>query len=119
MDIQSYMHSIGRAARAASRTMAKAETGAKNDALMTMAQAIERDVARLLDANRKDVEAARVKHLEAAMVDRLTLTPKSVAEMAEGLRQIAQLPDPVGEISGMSYRPSGTRILPTCMPLGR
>ena len=118
MDIQSYMHSIGRAARTASRAMAKAETGAKNDALMTMAQAVERDIARLLDANRKDVEAARAKGLEAAMVDRLTLTPKSVSAMAEGLRQIAQLPDPVGEISGMSYRPSGIQVGRMRVPLG-
>jgi glutamate-5-semialdehyde dehydrogenase len=118
MDIQSYMHSIGRAARTASRAMAKAGTGAKNDALMTMAQAVERDIARLLDANSKDVEAARAKGLEAAMVDRLTLTPKSVSEMAEGLRQIAQLPDPVGEISGMSYRPSGIQVGRMRVPLG-
>ena len=90
MDIQSYMHSIGRAARAASRAMVKAETRAKNHALMTMAQAVERDVARLLDANRKDVGAARAKGLDAAMMDRLTLNAKSVSAMAEGLRQIAQ-----------------------------
>ena len=118
MDIQSHMHSIGRAARTASRAMAKAETGAKNDALMIMAQAAERDIARLLDANRKDVEAARAKGLEAALVDRLTLTPKSVSAMAEGLRQIAQLPDPVGEISGMSYRPSGIQVGRMRVPLG-
>ncbi len=118
MDIQSYMHSIGRAARTASRAMAKAETGAKNDALMTMAQAVERDIARLLDANRKDVEAARAKGLEAAMVNRLTLNAKSVSAMAEGLRQIAQLPDPVGEISGMSYRPSGIQVGRMRVPLG-
>ena len=118
MDIQSYMHSIGRAARTASRAMAKAETGAKNDALMAMARAVERDIARLLDANRKDVEAARAKELDAAMVDRLTLTPKSVAAMAEGLRQIVQLPDPVGEISGMSYQPSGIQVGRMRVPLG-
>jgi glutamate-5-semialdehyde dehydrogenase len=118
MDIQSYMHSIGKAARIASRAMAKAETSAKNEALMTMAQAVERDIARLLDANRKDVEAARAKGLEAAMVDRLTLTPKSVSAMAEGLRQIAQLPDPVGEISRMSYQPSGIQVGRMRVPLG-
>jgi len=118
MDIQSYMHSIGRAARSASRVMAKAETRAKNNALMTMAQAVERDIARLLDANRKDVEAARAKGLEAAMVDRLTLTPKSVYEMADCLRQVAQLPDPVGEISGMSFRPSGIQVGRMRVPLG-
>ena len=118
MDIQSYMHSVGRAARTASRATAKAETGAKNDALMAMARAVERDIARLLDANRKDVDAARAKELDAAMVDRLTLTPKSVAAMAEGLRQIAQLPDPVGEISGMSYQPSGIQVGRMRVPLG-
>jgi glutamate-5-semialdehyde dehydrogenase len=118
MDIQSYMHSIGRAARSASRAMAKAETAAKNNALMTMAQAVERDMARLLDANRKDVEAARAKGLGAAMVDRLTLTPKSVSAMAEGLRQIAQLPDPVGEISNLNYRPSGIQVGRMRVPLG-
>ena len=118
MDIQSYMHSVGRAARTASRAMAKAETGAKNDALMAMARAVERDIARLLDANRKDVDAARARELDAAMVDRLTLTPKSVAAMAEGLRQIAQLPDPVGEISGMSYQPSGIQVGRMRVPLG-
>ena len=118
MDIQSYMHSIGRAARAASRAMAKAETGAKNNALITMAQAVERDIARLLDANRTDVDAARAKGLEAAMVDRLTLDAKSVSAMAEGLRQIAQLPDPVGEISGMRYRPSGIQVGRMRVPLG-
>ncbi|MBC8006539.1 MAG: glutamate-5-semialdehyde dehydrogenase [Prolixibacteraceae bacterium] len=118
MDIQSYMHSIGKAARAASRSMAKAETGVKNAALMTMAQAVERDMARLLDANRKDVEAARQKGLEAAMLDRLTLDARSVSAMAEGLRQIAQLPDPVGEISGMGYRPSGIQVGRMRVPLG-
>lgn len=118
MDIQSYMHSIGRAARTAARAMAKAESGAKNEALMAMAKAVERDIARLLEANRKDVEGARAKELEAAMVDRLTLTPRSIAAMAEGLRQVAQLPDPVGEISGMSYRPSGIQVGRMRVPLG-
>jgi glutamate-5-semialdehyde dehydrogenase len=118
MDIQSYMHSVGRAAREASRGMARADTAAKNGALLGMAQAIERDVARLLEANRKDVEAARAKGLEAAMVDRLTLNPKSVAAMAQGLREIAALPDPVGEVSGMSYRPSGIQVGRMRVPLG-
>ena len=118
VDIQSYMHSVGRAARAASRDMAKADTAAKNRALLAMADAIERDVARLLDANRKDVEAAKAKSLEAAMVDRLTLNPKSVTAMALGLREIAALPDPVGEISAMSYRPSGIQVGRMRVPLG-
>lgn len=118
MDIQSYMHSVGRAARAASRGMAKADTAAKNGALLGMAQAIERDLARLLDANRKDVEAARAKGLDAAMIDRLTLDARSVAAMAKGLREIAALPDPVGEISAMSYRPSGIQVGRMRVPLG-
>ena len=118
VDIQSYMHSVGRAARAASRDMAKADTAAKNRALLAMADAITRDVARLLDANRKDVEAAKAKGLEAALVDRLTLTPKSVTAMAAGLREIAALPDPVGEISAMSYRPSGIQVGRMRVPLG-
>jgi glutamate-5-semialdehyde dehydrogenase len=83
-----------------------------------MADAIERGVARLLDSNRKDVEAARAKGLEAAMVDRLTLSPKGVAAMAQGLREIAALPDPVGEISAMSYRPSGIQVGRMRVPLG-
>ena len=118
MDIQSYMHSVGRSARIASRAMAKAETGAKNQALMSMAHAVERDVTRLLDANRMDLKAAQSKGLEAAMLDRLTLTSKSLASMAEGLRQIAQLPDPVGEISRMSYQPSGIQVGRMRVPLG-
>src|SRR4051794_18160345 len=118
MDIRSYMHSIGRAARIASRAMAKADTGAKNHALMTIAQAAERDVTRLLDANRKDMEAARGKGLDPAMLDRLTLTPKSVSEMAEGLRQIAQLPDLVGEVTDLRYRPSGIQVGRMRVPLG-
>ena len=118
MDIQSYMHAIGKAARTASRAMAKADTGAKNDALMAMARAVERDAPRLLDANRKDVQAARAKGLDTALVDRLTLSPENVSHMAEGLRQIARLPDPVGEISGMSYRPTGIQVGRMRVPLG-
>ena len=118
MDIQSYMHGVGRAARAASRALAKAESRAKDDALQAMAQALERETADLLKANRKDVDAARAKGLEAAMVDRLTLSEKSVHAMAEGLRQIAQLPDPVGEISDVRYRPSGIQVGRMRVPLG-
>jgi glutamate-5-semialdehyde dehydrogenase len=112
------MHSVGRAARAAARAMAKADTAAKNHALQTIAAAAERDRARLLEANRKDVEAARAKGLDAALVDRLTLSAKSIAAMADGLRQIATLPDPVGEVSQMSFRPSGIQVGRMRVPLG-
>ena len=118
MDIQSYMNGIGRDARVAARELARAETHARNLALETIAVAIERNSAQLLLANAKDVEAAKAKGLDAAMVDRLTLNEKSVASMAEGLRQIAQLPDPVGEISNMRYRPSGIQVGHMRVPLG-
>ena len=118
MDIQSYMHGVGRAARAAARAMAKADTAAKDHALHAIAAAIERDSVRLLEANRRDLDAARAKGLAPAMVDRLALTQKGVAAMAEGLRQIAQLPDPVGEISDLKYRPSGIQVGRMRVPLG-
>ena len=118
MDIQSYMHGVGRAARAAARAMAKADTAAKDHALHAIAAAIERDSVRLLEANRRDLDAARAKGLAPAMVDRLALTQKGVAAMAEGLRQIAQLPDPVDEISDLKYRPSGIQVGRMRVPLG-
>ncbi len=118
MDIQSYMHSVGKAARHAARSIAKTETAAKNHALMTMAEVVERDLSRLGEANARDVAAARARGLDAALIDRLTLTPKSIAAMAQGLREIAQLPDPVGEISDLRYRPSGIQVGRMRVPLG-
>ncbi len=118
MDIQSYMHSVGREARKASRAMARADTAAKDQALLAMAAAIGRDPARLLEANSRDVDGARTKGLAPALVDRLTLTPASVASMAEGLRQIAQLRDPVGAITDLNYRPSGIQVGRMRVPLG-
>lgn len=118
MDIQSYMHGVGREARKAAQAMARAETAAKDAALLAMADAIERDADTLLAANKRDVDAARAKGLDSAMVDRLTLTKKSVAAMAEGLRQIAQLRDPVGEITDLAYRPTGIQVGRMRVPLG-
>ena len=118
MDIQSYMHGVGRAARAASRAMARADTAAKDRALHAIAAAIERDRVRLLEANQRDLDDARSKGLAPAMVDRLALTTNGVATMAEGLRQIAQLPDPVGEITDLKYRPSGIQVGRMRVPLG-
>ncbi|MBX3629574.1 MAG: glutamate-5-semialdehyde dehydrogenase [Nitrosomonas sp.] len=117
-DIKSYMQSIGREARAASRLVAKAETADKNKALTAMAEAIDRDTKTLLAANAKDLEHARTKGLEAAMIDRLALSQKSIANMAEGLQQIAALADPIGEITGLSYRPSGIQVGKMRVPLG-
>lgn len=112
------MHTVGRAARDASREIARAETRAKDIALDEMAAAIERDSARLLEANGKDVEAAKRKGLEPAMVDRLGLDQKSIGTMADGLRQIARLPDPIGEIGEMRYRPTGIQVGRMRVPLG-
>lgn len=118
MDVQTYMLGIGKAARAASRAMAVADTRAKNDALTAMATAIERAAQVLLRENTRDVEAARTKGLDAAAIDRLTLTPARIAAMADGLRQIAALPDPVGEISNLKYRPTGIQVGQMRVPLG-
>ncbi|MCB1934458.1 MAG: glutamate-5-semialdehyde dehydrogenase [Nitrosomonas sp.] len=117
-DIKHYMQSVGREARAASRLMARAETAHKNKALIAMADAIRRDEQKLLAANAKDLDAAKAKGLEAAMIDRLTLSQKGIANMAEGLLQIAALADPIGEITGLSYRPSGIQVGKMRVPLG-
>ena len=118
IDVKTYMQSIGREARAASRLVAKAETAAKNRALTQMAAAIQRDEQILLAANAMDVESARKRGLDPAMIDRLTLSSKSIAGMAEGLLQIAALADPVGEISDLKYRPSGIQVGRMRVPLG-
>ena len=118
MDIQSYMYSVGRAARVAARELARAETRAKDLALETIAEAIERNKSQLLQANGKDLQAAQARELEAALVDRLTLNDSRIASMADGLRQIAQLPDPVGEISDVRFRPTGIQVGHMRVPLG-
>ncbi|MCU0840266.1 MAG: glutamate-5-semialdehyde dehydrogenase [Thiobacillaceae bacterium] len=118
MDIRQYMRDLGRAAREASRAMARADTNQKNAALLAIAAAIERDADRLVAANARDLDAARAAGLEAALLDRLTLAARTVAGMAEGLRQIAALPDPVGEISDLKYRPSGIQVGRMRVPLG-
>jgi len=118
MDVQTYMQGVGKAARAASRAMAKADTKAKDRALLSMAEAIASDEARLLAANAADLAAAREKGLEPALIDRLTLSAKGVQSMADGLRQIAALPDPVGEITHLNFRPSGIQVGRMRVPLG-
>ena len=118
LDIKAYMLGIGREARAASRLMARADTKSKNKALTAMAHAIRREAKSLLAANSKDMESARANKLDDALLDRLTLSAKDIDSMAEGLLQIVQLPDPVGEISGLSYRPSGIRVGKMRVPLG-
>ncbi|HEV7618593.1 MAG TPA: glutamate-5-semialdehyde dehydrogenase [Burkholderiaceae bacterium] len=118
MDIKHYMNEIGQRARKASRAMAKTDTAAKNRALSLIAAAIRRDADVLRAANRRDLDAARDSGLAPAMLDRLTLSDKAIATMAEGLEQIVALPDPIGEISNMKYRPTGIQVGQMRVPLG-
>ena len=117
-DIAAYMRSVGQQARAASRTMAAADTNAKNRALHFAAYALERDRDRLLAANADDLTRARTAGCDAAFIDRLTLSSASIGAMAGGLRQIAQLPDPIGAITDLNYRPSGIQVGRMRVPLG-
>ncbi|MDO8369274.1 MAG: glutamate-5-semialdehyde dehydrogenase, partial [Candidatus Nitrotoga sp.] len=117
-DIKTYMQRVGQEARAASRIMAQAGTAAKNRALENIAAAILSSTAQLITANAKDTTAARINGLDAASIDRLTLSEKTVHSMAEGLLQIAALPDLIGEISDLKYRPSGIQVGKMRVPLG-
>ena len=118
MNIKDYMQQVGRQAREASRATARASTAAKNAALRAMAAAIRERSEELLAANAADSAEARSNGLDTAMIDRLTLTEKSVEAMAQGLEQVAALPDPIGEISDMKRRPSGIQVGRMRVPLG-
>jgi glutamate-5-semialdehyde dehydrogenase len=118
MDVHSSMHEIGRRAREASRAMARADTVTKNKALTAVAAAIRRDRAKLLAANANDVAAAQAAGRDAAFVDRLTLTDQSVEIMAQGLEQVAALPDPIGEVTELGERPTGIKVGKMRVPLG-
>jgi len=117
-DIQQYMADVGKRARAAARHMARAETGLKNNALIAIAVAIEDSAAMLVEQNKRDLEAGRQRGLDAALIDRLALDESRIAAMADGLRQIAQLSDPIGEVDQMAYRPSGIQVGRMRVPLG-
>ena len=117
-DVDAYLRDVGRRARAASRTLARAGTREKNRALESAAQAILDSGDALQAANREDLEQSRARRLDSALLDRLELTPARVAAMAEGLREIAALPDPVGEVSELRYRPSGIQVGRMRVPLG-
>ncbi|MBT5818850.1 MAG: glutamate-5-semialdehyde dehydrogenase [Proteobacteria bacterium] len=117
-EIRESMDSTGRNARAAAQVIAQAPTGVKNKALLAMAQRIEHDRERILEANAADLEAADTTGLSSALVDRLELTPERVGAMAQGLTQIAALADPVGEVSDMNTRPSGITVGRMRVPLG-
>ena len=117
-DVAAYMQRVGEAARHASRIVARASTHSRNFALQRMADAIRRDADALLDANAQDVAAARSSGHDAAFVDRLTLTARSIDAMAQGLTEIVALPDPVGEMSDLAFRPSGIQVGMMRVPLG-
>lgn len=118
MSLESYMNQIGQQARAASRLLAKASTQQKNMALFAMAKALEDARPRLIEANSKDMEKGRVKGLDDALLDRLLLNDARIDGMIEGLKQVASLPDPIGEISNMVYLPSGIQRGQMRVPLG-
>jgi len=117
-DLDSYMNELGRSARSASRQLAAASTAAKNNALTAIAVALDGDRPALMDANQRDLEAGASKGLEAALLDRLELTSGRIDAMIEGVEQVAALPDPVGEIFDMSFRPSGIQVGRMRVPLG-
>jgi len=118
LDVNEYMALVGRQARTASRGMARAGTAQKNRALLHIAAAIRRDAAQLKEINARDVERARANGQDAAFIDRLTLTDRAIDTMATGLEQIAALPDPIGEISNMKFRPTGIQVGQMRVPLG-
>ncbi len=112
------MHGLGKRARAASNAVAKAGTAEKNAALLAIASAIEKSRGSLEKANRRDLDAAKSNKLASALLDRLELTEARIQSMADGLRQIATLPDPVGEITDLNFRPSGLQVGRMRVPLG-
>ena len=118
MDIKTYMQTVGRQARSASRSVAAASTDAKNKALLAMAAEIRARATQLLDANARDLAEARANGLEPSMIDRLTLSAKGIEAMAVGLEQVAALPDPVGEMTDLKRRPSGITVGKMRVPLG-
>ena len=112
------MADVGQRARAASRIVGRAETWSKDAALVAIADALEAAEDDLCAANRLDMEAGRTSGLNAALLDRLELTPKGVRGMAQGLREVAAQTDPVGEITDLKYRPSGIQVGRMRVPLG-
>ena len=112
------MQQVGGQARFAARAMARADSATRNRALLLIAAAVERDAALLRDANRLDLDAAGAAGLAPALVERLSLSESAIASMVEGLRQMVALPDPIGEISNMKFRPSGIQVGQMRVPLG-
>ena len=117
-DIPAYMAQLGQAARAASSLLAVASTAAKNQALRALARRLRDNTAALADANAVDLAAGRAAGLAAPLLDRLKLGPAAIETVAEGCEQLAAMPDPVGEITGVRRRPSGISVGQVRVPLG-
>jgi glutamate-5-semialdehyde dehydrogenase len=117
-NIHSYMQNIGQQAKQAALTLANADTQVKNNALLHIADALMARADWLKSENAKDLVAGKAKGLDAAMLDRLTLSDKTIAGMAEGVRQVATLADPIGTVTDLSYRPSGIQVGKMRVPLG-
>lgn len=118
IDIAAYMLEVGEAARSAARQVAASATAARNNALLETALLLESHTESLKQANALDLAAGKTRGLDHAMLDRLTLTDERILGMAEGLRQVAVLPDPVGAMSELDYRPSGIQVGKMRVPLG-
>ena len=118
MSVKQYMTQLGQQAKQAGRVLSKVETHQKNLALLKIADVIAEHSPRLIAENQRDLVAAKNNGLDAASIDRLQLTPARIESMIEGLRQVAALPDPVGEISNLNYRPSGIQVGQMRVPLG-
>ncbi|MCF6237151.1 MAG: glutamate-5-semialdehyde dehydrogenase [Gammaproteobacteria bacterium] len=118
INLNDYMIAVGERARSASRQMARADVSAKNAALMAIADLINAKQIMLLEANAKDMKSGEANGLDAALLDRLELNAARIQSMSDGLRQIAALPDPVGGISDLNYRPSGIQVGHMRVPLG-
>ncbi len=118
MNVEDYMNDLGQRARIAASAIARADTGLKNKALLMMAEALDKKRQALIEANALDLEAARKGGLDPAMLDRLALKESTIDGMIEGLRQVSALPDPVGGITDMNYRPSGIQVGKMRVPLG-
>ncbi|MEN9464554.1 MAG: hypothetical protein RL217_735 [Pseudomonadota bacterium] len=118
MDVHHYMQTLGQAARSASRAMAVANTAGKNRALLAIAQEIRQQRTKIQAANAQDMQRGKSNGLDAALLDRLELTDSRLNDMLEGLEQVAGLPDPIGEITDLKYRPSGIQVGKMRVPLG-
>jgi glutamate-5-semialdehyde dehydrogenase len=118
MDVRDYMVDLGQGARAASRVMAAADTASKNNALLATAEALQDSAAEVLAANAKDMQSGAGRDLDAALLDRLELTPARFDAMLAGLHEVVALPDPIGAVTDLNYRPSGIQVGRMRVPLG-